>query len=69
MSPLTPNLLHPCKLDPWVGLATLPVLIGLMAIHQTEHGLEKLGQLAESLFQGEQLPFLETPYPSSKEVE
>jgi hypothetical protein len=45
----------------WLGLATIPVLLGLVMIRQTERTLAPLGEFSESLLQGEQLPILESP--------
>lgn len=45
----------------WLGLATLPMLLGLVALRQTERTLVQLGEFSESLLQGEQLPILERP--------
>jgi hypothetical protein len=61
MPMLSPCPLQPLNLEHWLGLATLPVLAGLVAIQQAEYQLDQLGQLAESLFHGEQLPILDGP--------
>ncbi len=41
-----------------LSLVTLPILVGLIALRQLERQLGALGQLSESLLQGEQLPIL-----------
>jgi hypothetical protein len=41
-----------------LSLVTLPILVGLLTLRQLERQLGALGQLSESLLQGEQLPIL-----------
>jgi hypothetical protein len=42
-----------------LSLILPPFLFGLMALRQAERQWERLGQLSESLLQGEQLPILD----------
>jgi hypothetical protein len=49
-----------------LGLITLPVVLGLITLRQVEHQFEKLGQLTESLLQGEKLPILDRRGSSKK---
>ena len=42
-----------------LGLITLPVVLGFITLRQVEHQFGKLGQLTESLLQGEKLPILD----------
>jgi TRAP-type C4-dicarboxylate transport system permease small subunit len=49
-----------------LGLITLPVVLGLIILRQVEHQFEKLGQLTESLLQGEKLPILDRRGSSKK---
>jgi hypothetical protein len=42
-----------------LSLITLPFVLGLVALRQVENRWGKLGQLTESLLQGEQLPILD----------
>jgi hypothetical protein len=45
----------------WLGLATIPVLLGLAILRQTERTLAQLGKCSDSPLQSEQLPILERP--------
>ncbi len=47
------------KLDPTLGFITVPILTGFVLLRQSGQLLQQLGQLSESLLQGEQLPILE----------
>jgi hypothetical protein len=50
---------HVMGLERSLSLITLPVVLGLIALRQVEHQFGKLGQLTESLLQGEKLPILD----------
>jgi hypothetical protein len=41
-----------------LGLIAIPVLLGLIGLRQAERTITQLGQLSESLLQGERLPIL-----------
>jgi hypothetical protein len=47
------------RLDPSLGLLTIPILSGLVIIRQSGQMLKQVSQFSESLLQGEQLPILE----------
>jgi hypothetical protein len=54
------------KVNPEIllGLATLPVLAGLVGIHAIAQSIQELGVLSEEIFRGDRLPildWLETP--------
>jgi hypothetical protein len=49
-----------------LSLVTLPVVLGLITLRQVEHQFGKLGQLTESLLQGEKLPILDRQDSSTK---
>jgi hypothetical protein len=49
-----------------LSLITLPFVLGLVALRQVEDRWGKLGQLAESLLQGEQLPILDRRCPGAQ---
>jgi hypothetical protein len=46
-------------LEQSLGIIAIPVLLALVALRQGERKLTQLGQLTESLLQGEQLPILD----------
>jgi hypothetical protein len=49
-----------------LSLITLPFVLGLVALRQVENRWGKLGQLTESLLQGEQLPILDRRCPGTQ---
>jgi hypothetical protein len=49
-----------------LSLITLPFVLGLVALRQVEANWGKLGQLTESLLQGEQLPILDRRCPGTQ---
>jgi hypothetical protein len=49
-----------------LSLITLPFVLGLVALRQVENRWGKLGQLTESLLQGEQLPILDRRCPGAQ---
>ena len=42
-----------------VGLATVPVLAGMVGVRALAEGLRELGSLSEEIFRGDRLPVLE----------
>lgn len=42
-----------------LGLATLPVLAGLVGIHAISQSIQELGVLSEEIFRGDRLPVLD----------
>jgi hypothetical protein len=54
------------RLERSLGLITLPFVLGLMALRQVENRWGKLGQLTESLLQGERLPILDRRCPGAQ---
>jgi TRAP-type C4-dicarboxylate transport system permease small subunit len=57
---------HAMGLERSLSLITLPVVLGLVTLRQVEHQFGKLGQLTESLLQGEKLPILDRQGSSTK---
>jgi hypothetical protein len=57
---------HVMGLERSLSLITLPVVLGLITLRQVEHQFGKLGQLTESLLQGEKLPILDRRGSSTK---
>jgi TRAP-type C4-dicarboxylate transport system permease small subunit len=57
---------HAMGLERSLSLITLPVVLGLITLRQVEHQFGKLGQLTESLLQGEKLPILDRQGSSTK---
>ncbi|MEO1401059.1 MAG: hypothetical protein AAFV72_07335 [Cyanobacteria bacterium J06635_1] len=49
-----------------VGLATVPLLGGLVLAHTAQHWLIQVGVASEELFRGERLPVLNVPPDISK---
>jgi hypothetical protein len=47
-----------------LGLATLPVLVGLVSIQAIGQVVQELGVLSEELFRGDRLPVLDLSEPS-----
>jgi hypothetical protein len=47
-----------------LGLATLPVLVGLVGIHAIAQSVQELGVLSEEIFRGDRLPVLDLSNPS-----
>jgi hypothetical protein len=65
--PTHPNArIHVMGLERSLSLITLPVVLGLITLRQVEHQFGKLGQLTESLLQGEKLPILDRQGSSTK---
>ncbi|NJR50811.1 MAG: hypothetical protein HC780_15830 [Leptolyngbyaceae cyanobacterium CSU_1_3] len=54
------------KLNPEIllGMATLPVLVGLVGIQAIAQTVHELGVLSEELFRGDRLPVLDLSEPS-----
>jgi hypothetical protein len=62
-----PNLnVREIGLERSLSLITLPFVLGLVALRQVENRWGKLGQLTESLLQGEQLPILDRRCPGAQ---
>jgi hypothetical protein len=57
---------HVMRLERSLSLITLPVVLGLITLRQVEHQFGRLGQLTESLLQGEKLPILDRQGSSTK---
>lgn len=53
------NKTNTAHLEQSLGLIAIPVLLGVIALRQTERAVTQLGQLSESLLQGERLPILD----------
>jgi hypothetical protein len=51
----------------WVSLATVPLLLGILAAHSLAENLKELGQASEEIFRGERLPILNFPEPEEGE--
>ncbi|MGV0027782.1 hypothetical protein [Phormidesmis priestleyi] len=62
-----PNLLN-LKVNPEIllGLATLPVLAGLVGINAIAQSIQELGVLSEEIFRGDRLPILDLSDTSDK---
>ncbi|NCJ06978.1 hypothetical protein GS597_10750 [Synechococcales cyanobacterium C] len=54
-------------LDLEMGLASLPLLVGLAIQQRSHQWLQSLGQWSEEIFRGEQLPPLPFPPPEASE--
>ena len=44
--------------DALVGVATIPLLVGLLAMKTSAEIMQKVGQASEDIFQGDRLPVL-----------
>ncbi|KAM3090215.1 hypothetical protein ACKFKG_30690 [Phormidesmis sp. 146-35] len=56
------------KINPEVllGLATLPVLVGLVGVNAIAQSVQELGMLSEEIFRGDRLPVLNLSDSSDK---
>ncbi|MEM9217494.1 MAG: hypothetical protein AAGD25_24535 [Cyanobacteria bacterium P01_F01_bin.150] len=46
--------------DALVGVATIPLIVGMLAIKAGTKVLQQVGQASEDIFQGDRLPILRT---------
>lgn len=51
----------------WVSLATIPMLLGILAARSLAENLSELGRASEEIFRGERLPILNFPEPEEGE--
>ena len=51
----------------YLSVATIPVLMGLLAIRATAKALEELGEKSEEVFRGDRLPLLHFPEKGKEE--
>ena len=56
---------HFLPIDLALGLATVPVLGGLMVANTLQQGAIALGELSEEVFRGDRLPILPFPKPTA----
>ncbi|HEY9805100.1 MAG TPA: hypothetical protein V6D04_00910 [Candidatus Obscuribacterales bacterium] len=49
--------------DPWLSLATLPVLAALIGGKALAEWVQELGEMSEEVFRGDRLPTIDFPSP------
>lgn len=69
LTPLTPMNSEPSPTQLLVSIATVPLLLGLLARQALMKASDELGQLSEEVFRGERLPILNVPATPSTDPE
>lgn len=59
---------RPNAADLWIGLATGPVLLALIAGRVASRLMQEVGEASEELFRGDRLPTLRMPSTQNRET-